>query len=1457
MAILLCFAFLAFCTRANSGDAESAETSVALLEPEYITRDAPSDDGALRGWLDMTLYDTLAEQDDFILVERQLIDDVLAEHELDRLGLEATDGALRPLLAAGVLVCPVIVDAEDRDGATVTVQAVLAQTGALLAEMFIDIEKEENGWRMSDDIDEPLEAFVSELRSALSIHLDTPSIEVTGVTLISRLERLQWMADDLVDSLSFGHYPGFVLLTPRQPIHTKEERLLRVMGLSEAGDTDGVARLAATSDFQIAGELTEETEIGVSFDRTPVTLTLRVERAGRELASGKWSCKVGDYEKLRETAMNWAGKQLRQVVDAPEEALDESHARLLAQRELEKARRIAAKSYGHRAWVLERERQKQVAKSALRAWHLDPSSEQAGYLAVTNIKGVYATRGQRRTLASYDRIIQLGRRYFDRFGDKVHDHYSAVLYSVGWAGKRAFWDMKRKTGARDPALHPYLHIYVWSFMKFGMLGEHVQSDDYLLWAQQDLRRNLIPSIPDEKIDQEYKFWREFWKEHVEPLEGDSYLPWDCVKVVFAARRRSPSLAFSVGRRDCKIWEPPPVTRPAMRGFLEEFRMSFMPIWDYDSAPVFHGTRVVFPDSVRKIGERPRREPYPRIEFLTVAGGDAWFAAPLMYDRPNRRPHTLIVVPLSKIEGAAGEEVFLQESDVTILPWPEKNNDTNPVIECYTHMETSQGASVWLGIRTRGLARFDKTESGWAGRWYSPSQGVPLQISHLASCRIGGKKKLLIKGAEAGNAYHQKNGEKGSDQNAVLVSLDPETDEITLLNIRDIPSESRRKWPLAITWPDGLTVPLSAYDERYYGDRDLGKGVLDKVPDSDLFSWRNFFADTVVTEHQQPPFIRLWRVSSRSANHRSIFELDMQTLKPRSEPLGKGSETSYGESDIESVLWTSVLRRVTPLPFDRKLPNDLPIPRIGHAIGLRNDLWMITKTIPGYFRRGEGDYVMVYRPAPQDDPNWAENDLWIGPFVSPEGGPVFGLVADEQGYAWASCADAVYRIDGQEFIDRAIESGHSTSTADWRLAYRERLGSVPWRQRVRHFFAEKEYLQAFTRIEKELNALPDDGSSESRKEWVHLQLYRAMGLAFAGKYHEAMSLFEKLRSHEWAEEAAGYKAGGLRVKILGMQGRWRDVLDDLKQLEGALDDSEDSPWRRKIMLARAELEKDAELLVENIPADMPHDIDTETLTIDMGGEVEMNLVQIPAGEFMMGSRLSPEELKERYGGNAEYFTREHPRHRVSITQPFYMGETQVTQEQYEAVMGENPSEFKGLQRPVDNVTWYDAYEFCRRLSAHTGLTVRLPTEAQWEYACRAGSESVFSFGDKVEDLHLYGNYADASTDFEWSDRDHDGGYAETAPVASFRPNAWGLYDMHGNVWEWCRDWYEDYDSEGETRTDPVGSIPGFAARRVLRGGSWRNAPVYLRSAYRIQATPTFTLNRYGFRVVVLPEPVVEE
>jgi len=241
------------------------------------------------------------------------------------------------------------------------------------------------------------------------------------------------------------------------------------------------------------------------------------------------------------------------------------------------------------------------------------------------------------------------------------------------------------------------------------------------------------------------------------------------------------------------------------------------------------------------------------------------------------------------------------------------------------------------------------------------------------------------------------------------------------------------------------------------------------------------------------------------------------------------------------------------------------------------------------------------------------------------------------------------------------------------------------------------------------------------------------------------------------------------------------------------------------------------------------------TINIQG---ITLVSIPAGSFRMGTEAKDDK----------WFEHSRPVHTVSLD-AFKISSTEITQAQYLRIIGTNPSAFAGNDNhPVEQVSWYEAVTFCNKLSEKAGLEpcydlnswecdftrngFRLPTEAEWEYACRAGATTEYCSGDSISDLEKVG----------WYGLNSD---STTHPAGSKKPNAFGLYDMHGNVWEWCNDWWQHYYNDNSER-NPAGPESGFS--RVLRGGGWGHHEFGCRSAYRSGYQPDFESDLLGFRVV---------
>jgi len=298
-------------------------------------------------------------------------------------------------------------------------------------------------------------------------------------------------------------------------------------------------------------------------------------------------------------------------------------------------------------------------------------------------------------------------------------------------------------------------------------------------------------------------------------------------------------------------------------------------------------------------------------------------------------------------------------------------------------------------------------------------------------------------------------------------------------------------------------------------------------------------------------------------------------------------------------------------------------------------------------------------------------------------------------------------------------------------------------------------------------------------------------------------------------------------------------------------------------------------------------------------IGMKLTLVPPGEFEMGSSESARQTAAFFKANyvmdhlsiptlADVLRREHPQHRVRLTKPFYLGTFHVTRGEFRKFIsdsgyktdaervatpgagGWDPRQdqlvFKsgsswrssGFQQtdehPVVNVSWFDATAFCKWLSRKEGKTYRLPTEAEWEYACRAGTKTRYYSGDNPETLAKVGNIADAAyrakfpgcVSSECAIRESDG-YVFTAPVGQLRPNAFGLYDMVGNAWQWCADWYDEDYYGGSPPQDPKGPETGYY--RVVRGGCWFSCPAFALSTARGGTRPDDPNNGTGFRVAM--------
>jgi len=328
-----------------------------------------------------------------------------------------------------------------------------------------------------------------------------------------------------------------------------------------------------------------------------------------------------------------------------------------------------------------------------------------------------------------------------------------------------------------------------------------------------------------------------------------------------------------------------------------------------------------------------------------------------------------------------------------------------------------------------------------------------------------------------------------------------------------------------------------------------------------------------------------------------------------------------------------------------------------------------------------------------------------------------------------------------------------------------------------------------------------------------------------------------------------RISNLSKKIEGLNETTNTLTNGNKELKNQINQLEDIKGKKveyenqlnHLNKKIEELNKENEGLNKKIDRITKTKEKTEELT-KQGNSIGMKFTLIPAGEFYMGSEESDDEK---------------PVHKVKINNPFYLGTYPVTQREWKAVMGDNPSDFKGDDLPVEGVSWHDVQKFIMKLNEKEGTDkYRLPSEAEWEYACRAGTTTRYSFGDDESKLGDYGWYAENSGsrspkkgDFfgydedDWSENRWKG---KTHSVGQKKPNPWGLYDMHGNVWEWVQDeWHSSYD---RAPTDGSAWESGDGAFRVYRGGSWFSYAGDCRSADRFHFVPRYRGFSLGFRLL---------
>ncbi len=376
-----------------------------------------------------------------------------------------------------------------------------------------------------------------------------------------------------------------------------------------------------------------------------------------------------------------------------------------------------------------------------------------------------------------------------------------------------------------------------------------------------------------------------------------------------------------------------------------------------------------------------------------------------------------------------------------------------------------------------------------------------------------------------------------------------------------------------------------------------------------------------------------------------------------------------------------------------------------------------------------------------------------------------------------------------------------------------------------YLNQRDFTKAKLYFERVLKDMPSDPMAKKGLNAAESGI-REAGVAA----EQARKRKELLKNADYLEKAGDRAAEA---------GQYDMALDYYQQILNVIPDDARLLEKKADVLISGNRKKEAKAVLKTILSSHPERYDIknklkslvpdpgeiEIVTLPGGGQLQ--LAWIPPGSFLMGSPSSESGRSSDEG----------PQHRVTISHGFYMGKYEVTQAQWKAIMGNNPSRFKGDNLPVEEVSWNDVQKFIQKLNRQTGLHFRLPTEAEWEYACRGGTDTAFCYGDSESQLGDYAWYGSNSN-------------SKTHPVGQKQPNAWGLYDMHGNVWEWCSDWYDSDYYKNSPSTDPTG--PATGDLRVFRGGSWYNSAQYCRSALRDWNDPSSRFHNLGFRLILADE-----
>ncbi len=1136
---------------ATPATAPAQKIAVAIIEPEVLTDLPPQEREALAGGLDTLLTECITKLDGLVLVDRQALDRLVQERALAVGGLtKMAPGdvaeVLHPFWSAGVLICSQV----DAKAKVVIVEAVSAQTGQLLSAIYLK-PKDITAVVVQKAIGDHLEAFLDTLSLQLQQIHQRIFIEVSG-RLVSRLERSQTLLDQATDFAQsrISLNPSLQLLVPRQPLNTREERLLRVLGLAQPSGGDAAAGLRATPDQTLEVVVTEKPDAGITYDDTPVELTLRIAQQSTTIHTTKnqfFAC-------LNSDAKQWLDDALASITGRAVTGDDTAQAAELARQTLRAVQAWKTDS----GYELENARPNirvRILSTAMRAAHLDPTNEEAAYLVACCVDVLYRREGKdnsEMSFAAIDRCIAETQRYLDRFKQADVEHHRTLLNRLGLLGVFGEWKINKGPGRHDDLqrppdvrLYPYARIQVRAWAEYGYLGNVDQryggSNSFSAFSFNLLSR-LIPCIPEDRLNEEHEYWRTFYTTKVEPIMQKKQLtdflnqrpvPWPMIDATFQARKKNPQavradlqvlarefprsqthmwggdqwtpsqipmLLQVAGDAEWRTWQPDfgsvkldkQISYPEMTAFMNALRPRFpspIPVGPDPQAP---SIKFVVPEAVRNVGLQSGSI-RPSEEVLLLVDGEAWLSLPGPWADASPLSRIPSVLYRALMPDVHSKEIRLSPVP---LPWPERPKDDplekNDKCRIYTQFvqAASAGSTVWIGT-DQGVVRYDHSPEGmWNGRWYTVRDGLPCQaIRSIAPAKLGKRNVLLMTGWTT-----------SSGSNTHVFALDPKTSQCTIL-FDGTRQDKRLAYSPAARLRDGRLVLVQLLGQGAYGNVNL-EDIVEFTQEGSSYGQVATVVDGAtgkasIWEGQwegQELKNYLWDISATSAKHEhQAFRSERITVFPF-EDVGE----FFGEirfDDPSGYLNKSLYFYTT------------------FMVGAGDTLWIAgaDSSNPSQTLR-----IFGYRPGTRTKPlpptgivlaaNAGTADLWIGPFSSPDGTAITNLQSVDAQHLLVTTQQASYLLSCSDLMDAAIKNGRACEADLLASRVDARLDVTGWQAQVPALILRQQWDDALALLDQRQHAI----GGEDNEERVRLLLWRANVLArMHGGLNKSIDLYRTI------------------------------------------------------------------------------------------------------------------------------------------------------------------------------------------------------------------------------------------------------------------------------------------------------------------------------------------------------------